>query len=72
MHWRGHPADLTLMKSEVWQYIDSNWHSGADLAAIEGRAVRALLCVLEPGGDEEHLSMIAEWFAAVTREPQPE
>jgi hypothetical protein len=31
----------------------------------EDRVLRAVLCVLEPEGDEEMASMSAEWFAAM-------
>lgn len=48
-----------------WQYIAAMPPRDADLATREGRAARALLCVLEPAGDDEARSMTAEWFAAM-------
>ena len=62
-HWSGNSIDLPRLKVEVWTYIRANWASGAELASAEGRLARALLCVLEPEGDEEAYSMRAEWFA---------
>lgn len=64
-HWSGHPGDLVEEKVRVWKYIEAMQPSGAELATPEGRAARALLCVLEPHGDDEARSMTAEWFAAV-------
>lgn len=64
-HWSGHPGDLVEEKVRVWIYIEAMQPSGAELLTPEGRAARALLCVLEPSGDDEARSMTAEWFAAV-------
>lgn len=65
LHWSGHPVDLIEEKIRVWQYIEAMPPPDADLATREGRAARALLCVLEPAGDDEARSMTAEWFAAM-------
>lgn len=62
-HWSGNPTDLLRLKVAVWEYIHANWASGTELASSEGRSARALLCVLEPDGDDEAYSMSAEWFA---------
>ena len=64
-HWFGRPGAMVEAKDVVWRYIEALGPSGADLATSEGRAARALLCVLEPAGDEEARSMTAEWFAAM-------
>ena len=69
-HWSGRPADMHRMKVEVWRCIEATWPSGADLATPAGRSARALLCVLEPGGDEEDRSVTAEWFAAMAENQQ--
>lgn len=62
-HWNGQPGDLMASKLEVWGYIDVIGPGGADLDMPEGRVARALLCVLEPEGDDEAQSDFAEWFA---------
>lgn len=64
-HWAGHPGDLVEAKVAVWRYIEAIQPPGGDLVTPEGRGARALLCVLEPAGDEEARSMTAEWFAAM-------
>jgi len=69
-HWSGHPVALPEVKIEVWRYIEALGPSGADLATPEGRTARALLCVLEPAGDDEARSMTAEWFAAMADDQQ--
>lgn len=62
-HWNGQPGDLMTSKLEVWGYIDVIGPGGADLGMPEGKVARALLCVLEPEGDDEAQSDFAEWFA---------
>lgn len=69
-HWSGQPGDLLEDKGAVWRYIKAIQPSGADVATPEGRAARALLCVLEPDGDDEARSMTAEWFAAMADDQQ--
>ena len=69
-HWSGQPGALLEEKGAVWRYIKAIQPSGADLATPEGRTARALLCVLEPDGDDEARSMTAEWFAAMTADQQ--
>lgn len=64
-HWLERPGDLSKAKAEVWRYIDALGSSGSDLETPEGRAARAVLCVLEPTGDEEAQSMTADWFASM-------
>lgn len=61
-HWNGQPGDLMASKLEVWGFIDVIGPGGVDLDMPEGRVARALLCVLEPEGDDEAQSDIAEWF----------
>lgn len=65
-HWSGRDEALPEVKARVWRYIEAMGPSGADLATPEGRAARALLCVLEPAGDDEARSMTAEWFSAMS------
>lgn len=60
----GGKGDLSTAKASCWAFLEQ-FPSGQDLASADGRHVRALLCVLEPGGDEESRSMTAEWFAAM-------
>ena len=60
----GGEGDLPTAKESCWAFLDQ-FPSGQDLASPDGRHVRALLCVLEPGGDEESRSMTTEWFAAM-------
>lgn len=69
-HWFGQPSDLSEVKAAVWRFIDALGPAGADLATSEGRVARALLCVLEPAGDDEARSMTAEWFAEMTQDRQ--
>ncbi|MGN8246300.1 hypothetical protein ACTHAM_003439 [Cellulomonas soli] len=64
-HWSGGPDALLEVKVGVWRYFEAIGPSDAGLATPEGRTARALLCVLEPAGDDEAQSMTAEWFAAM-------
>ena len=65
-HWAGETSDLTAAREVVWGFIEAIGPSGTDLGMSEGRAARALLCVLHPEGDAEARSMTVEWFAAMT------
>lgn len=65
-HWSGNPVDLIETKVWVWRYIRTKAPEGDDLSTPAGRAARALLCVLEPLGDDEDESMTADWFASMT------
>lgn len=67
-HWAGQAGDLRGENVRVWQYIKATYPSGADVATRDGRAARALLCVLQPEGNDEARSMTAEWFAAMTND----
>jgi hypothetical protein len=64
-YWNTGEGDLTNAKSTVWRHIERNYPKGTDLGVSEGRAACALLCVLEPKGDDETRSMTAEWFAVM-------
>jgi len=64
-HWDGHHGDLLSVKADVWRFINDNWPAGTELTAVDGRKARALLCVVEPSGDDEARSLTAEWFAAM-------
>jgi len=64
-HWHGQPQDLMGARVETWEYLDSTYPQGTDLEAPAGRAARALLCVLDPGGDEDERDMTVEWFVAM-------
>lgn len=59
----GDPADLRHAKELTWTYLDSL--AGNDLDHSDGRLGRAVLCVLDPEGDDEAISDAAEWFAAM-------
>ncbi len=63
--WNDEPDDDRLLAAKIacWQYLDAQ-QPGAE-GGREDRLMRALLCVLEPGGDEEAASDTAEWFAAM-------
>ncbi len=65
-HWAGEASDLTAAREVVWRFIKAMGPSGTELESPEGRAARALLCVLHAEGDAEARSMTAEWFAAMT------
>ena len=69
-HWAGHAQDLLGTNEEVWRFINEVGPQGADLGTPEGRSARALLCVLMSAGDDEALSMTAEWFAAMVHDQQ--
>lgn len=62
--WLGNRAsdsDLLAAKIACWSYLKA---IGASISTSDSRArlTRAVLCVLEPDGDEEAASMTAEWF----------
>jgi hypothetical protein len=64
---KGSVGDLARAKESCWMFIESlGGRAGLDL--VEGRKARALLCVLEPTGDDEARSMTADWFADMLRE----
>ena len=60
----GGEGDLFAAKVSCIEFR-KQFPSGRDVWYPDGRKVRALLCVLEPGGDVEARSMTAEWFAAM-------
>lgn len=67
LYWQtddGNVDDLVSAKEECWRYLES-FTRGTDLSERAGRRARAVLCVLEPAGDDESRSMTAEWFADV-------
>jgi hypothetical protein len=64
-HWFGGPEDLDGEKALVWEYVKTNYPAGDDVGSPDGRAARALLCVLYPIGDIEDRTTTAEWFAAL-------
>lgn len=62
-HWSGDELagdPLLQAKLMCWSYV--NALTPPDLSQSDGRRVRALLCVLEPDGDQEAASLTAEWF----------
>ena len=61
-HWNRHHGDLLHLKEEVWSYV-TEIESRGESGSKEWAKARALLCVLEPAGDEEYSSLTAEWFA---------
>jgi hypothetical protein len=60
---RGSVEDLLAAKINCWTYLDGKNHSSTQIADDEDRALRALLCVLEPIGDQGEASDSVEWFA---------
>jgi hypothetical protein len=62
VYWAGEAGDLQAAKDLCWRYLDD---LGRPLADRDVRLTRALLCVLEPNGDSEDLSMTDEWFSAM-------
>jgi hypothetical protein len=70
-YWRqstGHPDDLLEAKIACWTYLDAKHGSSTAIVDREDRLLRALLCVLEPEGDEEAMSASAEWFMEMTNQ----
>lgn len=68
-HWEGDSSDekeLLRAKTAVWGYLEK--HKGDDLRAKPIRSARALLCVLDPDGDEETAGATAEWFCEMLEE----
>ena len=66
-YWGGHSGsrdDLAHAKASVWDYL-RGLPAGEDAVTTSGRLARAVLCVLEPDGDDETISMSAEWFVAM-------
>lgn len=69
-YWRSSRGDRSVLvaaKVTCWQYLRHSRPSRDTMVENE-RHVRALLCVLEPDGDEESASMTAEWFAEMLAE----
>lgn len=60
----GTSDDLLRAKELTWVYIQS-LPEGEDVVLRSARLARAVLCVLEPAGDDESISMTAEWFVAM-------
>lgn len=60
----GTPEILETAKISCWNYLDE-FEPQTHLANSDARFARALLCVLEPLGDEDLRSDIADWFAGV-------
>jgi hypothetical protein len=72
-YWRragGHPDDLRAAKIACWTYLDARHGSSTAIVDREDRLLRALLCVLEPEGDEEAMSTTAEWFARMMNQAE--
>lgn len=63
--WERGSGHLEAAKERVWRYIDACEPRGSDLKNGDGRTARALLCVLEPSGDEDLRHDIAEWFSTM-------
>ena len=60
----GTSDDLLRARELTWVYVQS-LPGGEDLVLRGARLARAVLCVLEPAGDDESISMTAEWFVAM-------
>ena len=60
----GDPAQLMVAKELAWSFLEKS-PPGKDVASRDGRLVRAWLCVLEPNGDDEEISMTSDWFSAM-------
>lgn len=60
----GDPAQLMAAKELAWSFL-KKYPPGQDVTTREGRLVKAWLCVLEPNGDDEEISMTTEWFSAM-------
>jgi hypothetical protein len=65
LYWAGGAVDLLQVKCSVWDLVNSRYPRDSEMPSPNSRAARALLCVLEPIGDVEMLSMTAEWFASM-------
>lgn len=55
------PSILALAKAQCWTYLATQGRSD-DISTTSARRTRALLCVMEPNGDDEAISATAEWF----------
>lgn len=66
--WERGSGHLEAAKEQVWRYIDAFQPRGSDPKNDDGRTARALLCVLEPSGDEDLRHDIAEWFSMMVDE----
>jgi hypothetical protein len=67
-YWRqstGQPNDLLEAKSACWTYLEAKHGSSTAIVDREDRLLRALMCVLEPTGDDEDISTTTEWFDAM-------
>jgi hypothetical protein len=58
------PQILLDLKKRCWAYLDSIGAPTEERGA-EVRLTRAVLCLLEPEGDDEDAGDTAEWFAAM-------
>lgn len=60
--WAGEELsnDRDFFVALCWSYLDEL--TPYDLYQSDGRRVRALLCVLEPDGDQEAAGLTAEWL----------
>ncbi|VXB67171.1 hypothetical protein ARTHRO9V_1640048 [Arthrobacter sp. 9V] len=61
---RGIPETLETAKGKCWNYLDG-FETHRHPTNPGTRFARALLCVLEPLGDEDSQSGTSEWFAGV-------
>jgi hypothetical protein len=64
--WDADSADAALLRSaklECWAYLKAKHGNSTTIADKEDRAVRAMLCLLEPGGDAVAASDTANWAA---------
>lgn len=64
MSGKGTPDTLETAKGKCWAFLDQ-FEMSTHLGNPDTRYARALLCLLEPLGDEEARSNTADWFAGV-------
>jgi hypothetical protein len=55
------PAFLRTVKIECWEFLDAKHGNSTAIVDREDRAVRAMLCLLEPNGDALAASDTASW-----------
>jgi hypothetical protein len=62
--WEEGNADKELLMSvklECWAYLQAKSGNSTTVADKEDRAIRAMLCLVEPAGDREAASETADW-----------
>jgi hypothetical protein len=59
---RGSPGTLLEVKRQCWEYLNE-FPIHEHLDKVDTKFARALLCLVEPIGDDDMLADTADWFA---------